>query len=311
MSEDIKLKEWVSMYLETYKKPFIKASTYDAYVNYSTNILCDKYLNDITTIDVQNMINIMIGKGKAYSTIKHMLVVLRLAMRKAKALNYIDNLCCFDNLELPKKSKRKILPLTSAEQDRILKYSECSIYGDLFVFLMYTGLRAGEAIALRWSDVDFFNRTLHIKNTIYRGKVQSAKTLDSVRDVPLCDIAMDIIIKHSKRKINGYVFCNRDDNVINYRSLLDCWKHYCYNICNINRSCGLHVLRHTFATNALSLGMNIKALSVILGHATVQITMDIYTEVSFDDKQKAIQIFNRAESVATAFGGAERKLCQS
>ena len=288
---NVRLNDWVREYVEIYKKPVLKVSTYEAYQNYCSNVTCDKELHELTSLDIQKMINYMLSCHKATSTIKHMLTVVRQALKKAKALGMIENLSCLECLELPRQRKKHILAFSDTEQQLIIKNAHRSFYGDLFLALMYSGLRVGEMIALRCKDVDFSENVLHINKTSYRRHDYAPKTADSFRDIPMSRELSAVLKRHYSFLENDYVFKNTLGTVISYRSLLDCWHHFC-DIIGIYRMPGLHVLRHTYAANALAAGVNVKVLAELLGHSSVTVTLDIYTDVSMADKRKAVELIS-------------------
>lgn len=277
------LHDYCKFYLETYKKPFIKNSTYERYLSCMCHVpklpLCD-----VSEEDIQMIINKLIALGRKTSTIKQVKIIIMQSLKRAKKQGIINQID-FD-LILPKNSKVKVQALSSAEQQLVLHNLDLSFYGDMFFALMHSGCRCGELIALTWSDVDFRNNVMHITKTDYNGHVGTPKTVDSFRDVPLHpDLRMQLLKKYKVGK-NGLVFRSTLGTAVNYHSLLDAWHRY-LDLLNLPRH-GLHVLRHTFATNALSSGMNYKILSKILGHGSVAVTMDIYCDILEEDKQRAM-----------------------
>ena len=178
-----KLNDWVYEWLETYKKVMVKPSTYDSYLQYATHITCNKSLKKLSNSDIQKLINNMVVDGLKLSTIKHMLTLVRQSLKKARSLGLVKNLSMLEDLELPKKQPKKITPLLPDELNLIIKNSYRTFYGDFYKALIYTGCRVGELIALRWSDVDFFNGVLHIEHTDYLGDLQSVKTAHGCRQI--------------------------------------------------------------------------------------------------------------------------------
>lgn len=289
------LREWVNEWLYTYKRIMVKPSTFDSYLQYSTHIKSEKLLADVRSSDVQMMINEMVADGLQLSTIKHALTVLRQSMRKARALGMIDNLSCMDELELPKATPKKISPLTREQISLLLDNAHRTYYGDFYTALLFTGCRVGELIALRWKDVDFFNNCIYICNTDYKKQLQSVKTANGVRCVPLYGKLYDILSERHRKPQGERVFLNTLGRPIIYRTLLDNWHWFCNSI-GLYEPIGFHVLRHTFAHTALRNGVPIKVVSSWLGHADVSITLNIYDSVDSSDMKKA------AHQLAEAFG---------
>lgn len=282
-----KLNDWVYEWLETYKKVMVKPSTYDSYLQYATHITCNKSLKKLSNSDIQKLINNMVVEGLKLSTIKHMLTLVRQSLKKARTLGLINNLSMLENLELPKNQPKKITPLLPDELNLIIKNSYRTFYGDFYKALIYTGCRVGELIALRWSDVDFFNGVLHIEHTDYLGDLQSVKTVHGCRQIPLYGELLSILSrKRYNAKTSDRVFTNTLGRPIVYRTLLDNWHWFCSSI-GIYEPLGFHVLRHTFAHTALRSGIPIKVVSAWLGHSDVKITLNIYDSVDHTDFIKA------------------------
>ncbi|RGF97775.1 site-specific integrase [Firmicutes bacterium AM55-24TS] len=282
-----RLNEWVYEWLETYKKVMVKKSTYDSYLQYATHVTCDKSLKKLSNSDIQKLINNMVVDGLKLSTIKHMLTLVRQSLKKARSLGLVKNLSMLEDLDLPKKQPKKIKPLRSDEINRFLKNSYLTFYGDFYKALLFTGCRVGELIALRWSDVDFFNGVLRIEHTDYKGELQAVKTAHGCRQIPLYGELLTLLTKRRRRaKGSEMVFTNTLGRPISYRTVLDNWHWYLETI-GIYEPLGFHVLRHTFAHTALRSGIPIKVVSAWLGHADVQITLNIYDSIDETDFLKA------------------------
>lgn len=294
--KDKRLNEWCYEWLERYKKRILKPSTYQSYLQAAQRIYCRKKLRKLKIDDIQKNINTLIDKHLSRSSIKGTLTIIEQAVRRAHQLGYCDNID-FSLLELPKSNNRKVYALDIADQRRMLSHLDYSFYGDAFAFLLFSGLRVGEMIALKWSDVDFRKRIIHIRRADYRGQIQEPKTDMSIRDIPL-GRELTAILRRNFIVGSEWCFLNSVGGRINYRSMLQAWHRFC-NLLSLP-DCGLHVLRHTYATNAIAAGINVKIVSEILGHKSVSITLNIYTDVYSSDKARAADqlsdfIFSPAE----------------
>ncbi len=294
------LHDWVIEWLFTYKRIMVKPSTFDSYVTYASNITCNKPLTKLDTNDIQLLISNMVVGGRRLSTIKHMLTIVRQSLYKAHALGMIDNLSMLDNIELPRNCSKIVRALSQDQVNLIINNTHLSFYGDFFKVLVYTGLRVGELIALRWSDVDLFNGVIHISNTDYNGQLQSVKTEHGCRTIPVYGELRKILMKKGVSNANDRVFKNTVGRPIVYRTVLDSWHRFCNKV-GIYDVVGLHVLRHTFAHTALRQGIPVKVVSAWLGHADVRITLNIYDSVDNEDMLSAAltleECFTRKNSV--------------
>ena len=161
---------------------------------------------------------------------------------------------------------------------------------------VYTGARIGEICGLKWTDVDFQEKTIHVQRTVERsaameGKgtviyINTTKTKSSNRLLPLG--------KELERKLKDWSRVSRPEFYIlsNSRDVIEprLIRERLRKMCEITgvRYKGFHSLRHTFATNMLENGADIKTISDILGHSSVEITMDIYSHPSDTSKRNTV-----------------------
>ena len=169
------------------------------------------------------------------------------------------------------------------------------------------GLRTGELVGLEWRHVDFENCVLTIEQSMeYRYKVGEwrigePKSKSGYRTIPLTDEAIRILkaqkeknkkIKEIPEEWKEFIFlCRKGEPVKNstYDTAL-------FKICDkvgIKRF-SMHVLRHTFATRCIEAGMKPKILQKLLGHSSIQITMNLYVHITEDEKQKEMELVAEA-----------------
>ena len=205
------------------------------------------------------------------------------------------------------KEPKKVRALSIDEQKKFLEVTKnCSNYNQ-FAFLLQTGLRTGELIGLKWSDIDFEKRVIHIQRSMeYRysvgeWRIGEPKSKSGYRDVPLTEEAI-AILKNQKEKLKNikiidmgfkdFVFlCRKGEPTKN--SAYDTTLFKLCDKAGIDRF-SMHVLRHTFATRCIEGGMRPKTLQIILGHSNVVITMNLYVHVTEDEKVKEIEKIEKA-----------------
>lgn len=182
-------------------------------------------------------------------------------------------------------------------------------YAPLFIFILNTGLRHGEALALKWDSVDLDARTASIDSTVQlvrnRNRYQSGKefvkvitspkTRDSVRVLPLNESALQALrLAKERNKAFGIeselCFPGRDGREMRQTNTLSAFKAICS---DIGIEClGVHALRHTFASKLIREGVDIKVVSELLGHSNVMFTYNVYVHVIKEQKASAIKLLD-------------------
>ena len=195
------------------------------------------------------------------------------------------------------KKNKEIVAYTDAEQDKIWNIikQEPDNTGYLAVaFLMETGLRAGELLALKWNDVNITQCKMRIHATIINPQYNtaeyqdSAKSKSSNRVIPLTPKALSILKHLQANRKTEWVF-EQDEQRYTYQKLTYQTKKLCC-LAGVKYH-GEHVFRHTFATKCYYKGIDVKILSRLLGHSSVQITYNIYINLygdGFDDMYAAL-----------------------
>ena len=280
--------DWVEIYLNNFAKRRLKSSTFESYKHYAKHINIYKRLSELSALDLQIVINEMSDSGFKTSTVKHTATVMRRSILKAEQLG-LCNRALWYGIELPPDDTLTAEAFNETDFDKIKNdcFKQNSIYSDCFLFLANTGLRVGELIALkRFSDFDNKNKTIAVNGTAFRGTIYPPKTKNSLRTIPLNKVAYDIILRQNHN--SEFIFTNSFNEMISYRSLLESWK-FTLKRCGISH-CGLHRLRHTFATNLLKNGADIKTIQLLLGHSSSTITMNYYLHPDIKQLRNAVNL---------------------
>lgn len=215
-----------------------------------------------------------------------------------------ENLCSplCSPIKKPSLPKKELSILCVQKQDALEQELLIDMTEEkLLIYLtLYTGLRIGEACALRWEDISFDSRVIYVRQTISRvwhsegGKksskliVGSPKTESSLRCIPICSKLYSILSQFPYHRKHGYVLQNNHDGGFvsprtfeyRYKRILKDAK-----LDSVN----YHALRHTFATRCIERGVDIKSLSEILGHASVSITLNTYVHSSIELKRLQLE----------------------
>lgn len=166
---------------------------------------------------------------------------------------------------------------------------------------MYTGLRIGELCALRWENIGIEKRILTVKNTIQRIQdfggsnktrliITEPKSQSSKRTIPIPDCLMPMLAE-MKGRIDSFVLTGTN-KPIEPRTMQYRFKRILKNV-NLP-SYKFHSLRHAFASGAIELGFDVKTLSEILGHSSVQVTLDRYVHSSMEHKRDCMNLLTMA-----------------
>ena len=191
--------------------------------------------------------------------------------------------------------------LSVEEQKLFLETTKESSNFNQYAFLLQTGLRTGEMIGLKWSDIDFEKRILHVSRTMeYRysvgeWRIGETKTKNGCRDIPLTTEAIEILkrqkkkvqeLKTVKMEFSDFVFLSRKGEPTKNSAYDTKLMYYCDKV-GMQRF-SMHTLRHTFATRCIEAGMRPKTLQMILGHSNIGITMNLYVHVTDEEKVKEL-----------------------
>ena len=258
-------------------------------------------LDKVRPMHVEGWIVGLRDKGLAESTVRSAYTILRAILDTAVR----DGALARNPAAVVKRPKvtAKESPFLTPEQVRaLLEAAKSSRYAPLFSLLVNTGLRRGEALALRWSDIDSEDKLLRVRGTLTRVDgdliVTSTKTAKSRRSIPVSDgtgALLKEIRKHQvKEQLKAgsqwhqtpYVFTTEDGPPCDPRNALRALKAAAAKAGMTG--VGLHTLRHSAATAMLTNGVPLKVVSEILGHASIVITADIYGHVSPDVSREAL-----------------------
>lgn len=191
--------------------------------------------------------------------------------------------------------KRSVKVFTQSEQKDLISLLFCDtdIFKTAILMCLFTGLRLGEICALKWSDIDLENKILTVNRTVQRLPVEGQKTKTllvetlpkseySRREIPLPDTVLTLLMKFG----NGKTYVFGANKPLEPRALQYRFKKMLKEAGIENKN--FHILRHTFSTNCIEGGIDVKSLSEILGHSDVKITLNCYVHPSMDTKRQYI-----------------------
>jgi integrase len=300
--------ELASLWLENYKTT-VKPSTFEN-VKSKVEKMTEEHFKEmkLKKITVAYCQRVVIELSKTYVLYNHYLSVINRIFKYAVLMDILDS-NPFDKVIKPKSRQvqRKGNFLTKEELKEFLKLAQTATLSYFFplVHLMsYTGLRQGEALALKWSDIDFENKKITVDKTAVRIKekqtLQTPKTKNSKRVISIDPTTLSILKSWKKDQIkiyfkNGkhfegddnFIFTNERGEWVHIHNFIRYFKRFIAD--HKLKPITPHGLRHTHASLLFSAGVEPKNISDRLGHSTVQITLDLYTHITEEQRTDTVE----------------------
>ena len=290
-------------------KTQIKHSTYVKYYNIIYNHIVPAIGNYkmqlLDTVLIRRFADEKLTNGKlkgsgglSPKTVKDILSVIRLIIIYANNVGIACN-CRLDGINI-KSTEKTIDVLSKSQQDKLTSHLINNIDNTNLGILicLYTGLRIGEICALRFEDISMIDKVVHIRKTMQRVQnlsenketkteviITSPKSKSSVRDIPLPEFIVQNIEDLYIPK--AFLLSGDSSHYIEPRTLENRFKS-CTRMCGIE-NVNFHMLRHTFATRCVEVGFETKSLSEILGHSSVNITLNRYVHSSMELKRSNME----------------------
>lgn len=312
--DDTTVGEWCQYWLEHKKKPSVKEQTYLHQRNYLCKYILpyleDVRLQDLTPEMIQDTYHMVFvegvtanGNAFADGTIHQATACFKGCLRDAVSQGKLT-VNPHDKVTRPKGvAPKKVRPYSPEDQEKIVKFCKNSdnVYDGLFYLLIATGMRVGEAVVLRWDDIDLRKKTITINKTLVEthGSVtvqDEPKTSKGNRTIKISDNVVRFLKKRKQesdpeQNIKNLVFPNMRNQYMREHLLRERFQKVCA-ILDIEYHDGLHSLRHSWGTRCLERNVPIKVVSEMLGHEDVLTTMNIYQSVLPGQQEEVATIMN-------------------
>lgn len=283
------------------KQRYVKQSTYAAYALVLENHILPAF-GDCEALSeklVQEFVLQKLDGGLGIKTVKDMLIVLRMVMKfgvKNGWMNYQEWDIKYPTVE----SNKDIEVLTVADHKKILDFIKQNFtFRNLGIYIsLTTGLRIGEICGLKWSDINTDKGTITVNHTIERiyiidGEckhtelvVNTPKTKNSCREIPM-NKELLAMVKPLKKVINeGFYMLTNEEKPTEPRTYRN-YYHRLMKRLDIPRM-KYHGLRHSFATRCIESNCDYKTVSVLLGHANITTTLNLYVHPNMEQKKRCI-----------------------
>lgn len=297
-------KEWLKKWLNLYIKVSTKERTYLKYrqqaEKYILPTLGDYEMENLSAVELQKFSVALTEMGLAANTINAIISVLKLSLNKAVMLGITDKQFS-DSIVRPKIRGKKMICFIKTEQKKIEQYIFDRKNPKLFgiIICLYTGLRIGELLALAWEDIDFRKGILSVTKTChdswkdqrYVKVFDTPKTQSSERVIPIPRQLLVYLKTLKKQSKCQFVVVGKTEFGAQVRSYQRTFEILLKKL-GIEHK-GFHALRHTFATRALEVGMDVKTLSEILGHRNPTITLQRYAHSMVEYKTQMMNKVGR------------------
>ena len=291
----MKYKLWLTEWLEYYVKPRTKHRTYHNYVQqidkHISPTLGEYDMDELTGIELQKFTVDLCNSGLSANTVNGIINILKNSLTIAVSLRKTEKQYT-ELIQRPKTRERQVECFNKDEQKRMEQYILEKDNDKLFgiILCLYTGLRIGELLALKWDDIDFARRIISVSKTCrdswingeYVKVLGTTKTESSERLIPFPKQLLPMLKNMKKKATNSFVINGRSEYGAQIRSYQRTFDNLLKRLDIPHK--GFHSLRHTFATRALECGMDVKTLSEILGHKNPTITLKRYAHSMLEHK---------------------------
>lgn len=291
-AEKLTLDSFLVLWLEHIKHRVCPTTyrRYEQHVNrHLKPILGSIRLNQLAPVHVVKLYTQMEHDGDSASERYKVGTVLRMVLKHACRLGLLKYNPAAD-VSRPKVSKREITPLSPEQVPEFLEAASIDRYYALYVLAVDSGMRQGELFGLHWPEVDFDNGAVTVLRSLEeiagRHRIKEVKTKHSRRRIKLTPTTMSILNYHRQAMLaegrdvkSGPVFVDTDGGWLRKSNMQRRSFDRILARAGLPDTIRFHDLRHSCATLLLSSGENIKVVSERLGHASVQITLDVYAHV--------------------------------
>ena len=305
-AKNLKLGSYLDRWLQDSVKGTVKQTTYEGYERLArvhlVPTLGDIKLSLLTPAHIRALYREKIASGLAANSVQRIHALLHKALTQAVNDGLIPRNVT-DAVKAPRQQRKEMKTFTPEQVHAFLDAAKGDRLRALYIVAIHTGLRQGELFGIRWEDVDFEAGTVSVHRTLSGAKGGPTFTTpknDKARRVRLTPQAIEALRDHRKRQLeermrlaglwqdHGLVFCSTVGTPLSRHNIYNRSFKPLLERAGLPRSFRFHDLRHTFATLMASSGGHAKVVQEMLGHATINITLDLYSHVLPDMQEDAV-----------------------
>lgn len=283
------------------KRQYVKQSTMAVYLLSLENHILPFFgaFTEITEENAQSFALDKLRVGLCQKSVKDIIIVLKMIQRYGEKHSWLAHTDW--SIKYPvEQQKKEISVLTKANQKKIMQYVHSNFtFRNLGIYIcLSTGLRIGEICAMRWSDIDISTGMIHVRHTIGRVYfvdsekphtellIDTPKTKNSIRDIPL-STELQKIIRPLLKVVNlDYYVLTNEPKPTEPRTYRNYFNQLLIQLDIPHLK--FHGLRHSFATRCIESQCDYKTVSVLLGHADIGITLNLYVHPNDEQKKSCI-----------------------
>ena len=267
-------------------------------------------LGRLDPMRVQTLYRAKLDSGLSARTVQIIHTTLHKALKQAVRWRLVARNVSED-VDPPRPARSEIQPLTRAEARTLLDTARGDPLEALYVMALTTGMRSGELVGLMWEDVDLETRVVRVRRTVWAGKASAPKTNAARRQIGLSTRAVAALLEHRAESMarlgyeSQWVFCSRVGTPLSIHNVHNrSWKPLLKRA-GLPKTTRFHDLRHTCATLLLGRSVHPKLVQALMGHASIEVTMNTYSHVMPDMGEATTLAMN------DALGGGSRKVSEA
>lgn len=327
ISKNMRVRDWAREWLEVFKRQVLADKQFEDYKRQIEKDIIPAIgglrLVEVKDIHLQKILNSKAGLSE--TRVKMLSYAIKGIFRQAKKSGLLNS-DPSEHLILPQSTKGTHRSITDFERQHFLKVAANHHAGLMFKTMLYCGLRTGEVAALSWKDIDFEGHMINVVAAMESGKetLKDPKTAAGIRRVPIPNAIYHELLERRGDPFTPVFVRSNSDERHNESSRLAAWRSLKN---QMDKSMGAvyekrksadgkmrntkvlsvvasdlvpYCMRHTYCTDLQSKGVKLKTASYLMGHESISITANIYTHITDDAINEAVQLINGAVSVTAS-----------